>query len=265
MSSGFLAAQMAIKYFSTQGELLYAPASHPALWIDNNPKSPLTFSDWQEFIIQYINDSPNKDFVVVSNTMNSLVPEIYDFSFFKGVQEDKNIHFLLDDSHGIGILEKEGSAVAANIPKRDCFRITVVASMAKGLGLDAGVILSDRLTIEQLKRTGIYTSASPAATAAMYTFIHAKDIYKEKYDVLQRNVALFRKHTSKLSISINNFPVFYFPNTSLFDHLKKKNIIISSFSYPLPINPPLNRVIISSAHREEDILTISRKINILPW
>ncbi|TCK80968.1 aminotransferase class I/II-fold pyridoxal phosphate-dependent enzyme [Albibacterium bauzanense] len=261
MSSGFLAAQMAIKYFSTQGELLYAPDCHPALWLDSRPNSPLSFTDWLNFIIRYINDSLNNDFVVVSNTIDSLVPEIYDFSFFEEVHEGKNITFLLDDSHGIGILRLEGSAVVANVPKRDCFRSIIVASMAKGLGIDAGVILADNRAIEQLKNTSIYLGASPPAPAAMYTFIHAEDIYREKYAVLQHNIALFRKHTRKHNISVNNFPGFYFPDTGLFDLLKKKNIIISSFSYPLSTDPLLNRVVISSAHKEEDILTISREID----
>src|SRR5690554_877959 len=84
MSSGFLAAQMAIKYFATKGELLYTPTSHPALWLESSPNSSLTTKDWLSFIIQYINDSPSNDFVVVSNTIYNWVPEIYDFSLFEG-------------------------------------------------------------------------------------------------------------------------------------------------------------------------------------
>lgn len=262
MSSGFLAAQMAIKYFATLGELLYAPANHPALWLESRPDSPLAFKDWLSSVIRYINNSQSNNYVVVSNTIDSLVPEIYDFSPFEEVYEHKNIHFLLDDSHGIGILGNEGIAVMANIPKRDSFRVTVVASMAKGLGIDAGAILSDKQTIRQLKRTGIYLGASPPAPASMYTFIHAEDIYKEKHIILQRNIDLFRRYNRKHCISINNFPVFYFPDTGLFDSLKKKNIIISSFSYPLPTDPLFNRIVISAAHKEEDILTISKEINI---
>lgn len=260
-SSGYLAAQLAVKYFASQGELLYAPTSHPALWLENNPNSPIAFKEWLNSTVAYINNSPRKDFVVVSNTMSILLPEIYDFSAFAEVHEHKNIHFLLDDSHGIGILENEGSAVMANIPKRPGIQVTVVASMAKGLGIDAGVILSDQQTINQLKSTGIYLGASPPAPAAMYTFIHAEDLYKEKHKTLQCNITLFRKHNRKRCISINNFPGFYFPDSDLFDSLKKKNLIISSFSYPLPTDPLVNRVIISGAHTEEDILTISREIN----
>lgn len=260
-SSGYLSAQMAVKYFASQGELLYAPSSHPALWLENNPKPSLTFKEWISSIVGYINDSPTKDFVIVSNTMSILLPEIYDFSTFEEVHEQKNIHFLLDDSHGIGILENEGSAVRAHVPKRPGFRVTVVASMAKGLGIDAGVILSDKQTIDHLKDTAIYLGASPPAPAAMYTFIHADDLYKEKHKILQRNINLFRKHNKKHCIGINHFPGFYFPDSGLFDFLQKRNIIISSFSYPLPSDPVINRVIISGAHTEDDILTISREIN----
>src|SRR5690606_40473322 len=103
--------------------------------------------------------------------------------------------------------------------------------------------------------------ASPPAPAAMHSFIYAENIYREKYKVLQHNIILFSKHTEKYTISIDKFPGFYFPDSGLFDFLKKKNIIISSFSYPLPTDLLFNRVVISSAHSEEDILTICREIN----
>lgn len=259
-SSGFLAAQLAIKYFATLGELLYAPGSHPALWLDSKPNSLLSFKEWVPWVIDSINKSPQKEFVIVSNTLDSLVPEIYDFSLFEEINGDKTIHFLLDDSHGIGILGRDGSAVMANVPQSETFRLTVVASMAKGLGVDAGVILSDKRTIEQMKCTGIYLGASPPAPASLYAFIHAAPIYKEKYKLLQHNIELFRSRVHQENVSVKNFPAFYFPDTGLFDRLKKNNIIISSFSYPLPTDPAFNRVVISSAHKEEDILELCRVI-----
>ncbi len=103
-SSGYLAAQMAVKQLSGSAQVLYAPATHPALWIQDNLGVSGSFEHWALETVSYINSSLHNDFLVVSNTLNNLLPELYDLSEFKNVNQHKKIHFLLDDSHGIGIL-----------------------------------------------------------------------------------------------------------------------------------------------------------------
>jgi len=250
-SSGYLAAQMAVKYLAGTATTLYAPATHPALWLNENPGVSGNFIDWALQTVAQINKSEQNNFLIISNTLNNLLPELYDFSAFKNILPEKKVHFLLDDSHGIGVLTDQQW-----IPDHPGFSITVVASLAKGLGTDAGVVLSDAATIAGLKRSPIYLGASPPSPAAMHALLLAAPICKEQLEKLQQNMQYFEKHCTAVCQYTPGFPVYYFPEAGLFEKLLEKKIVISSFHYPLPTDPELNRVVISSLHTLQDIDTL---------
>src|SRR5690606_16917516 len=46
VSSGYLAAQLVVRELSTFGKMIYAPDTHPALWLSGKPESSGKFSDW---------------------------------------------------------------------------------------------------------------------------------------------------------------------------------------------------------------------------
>lgn len=257
VSSGFLAAQMAVRFLATRGVVCYAPRCHPALWMDTKPAEETDFEAWKKKTIADINSSRQNSFVIISNTLDTLVPELYDFTGFDAIDEGKRIHFLLDDSHGIGILDGKIGSASFRIPKKENFQVTIVASMAKGLGLDAGLILSDRATIGGLKNTGIYMGASPPAPAGMYAFLHAHDVYARQLELLWQNIDVFKRSVQQECRFISDFPVFYFPDEELYHRLLEQQIVISSFAYPLPTDPLFNRIVISSAHSQHDIKKIA--------
>lgn len=253
VSSGFLAAQLAVRHLAEQyDELCYAPGSHPALWVHGEPNgADGSFALWQRRLVDHINASDKSSFLIVSNTLDTLVPARYDFAAFSQIREDKRVHFLLDDSHGIGVLD---SGTAHGLPAGGHVRTTVVASLAKGLGVDAGLILSDGDTIASLRTTQAFRGASPPSPAAMYAFVHGEGIYRERLARLCENVALFAQGSAALGLqSVAGFPVFYSADQSLFDRLAELGILISSFPYPSPADPLYNRIVISAAHTSADI------------
>ncbi|KQR71925.1 aminotransferase class I/II-fold pyridoxal phosphate-dependent enzyme [Pedobacter sp. Leaf176] len=251
-SSGYLAAQLTVKGLSGFGKVIYAPSCHPALWLDDQVPNRKPFSEWKVETLALINNAKEQNWVLISNSMNNLFPEIYDFGFLEEIHHDKKVILIVDDSHGIGINNGGlGSFVA--LPKKDNIDCVIVASMAKALGLDAGLVLGSSKIIQQLKRTNTFIGASPPAAAGLYTFIKGEHIYKEAWDKLQENIDLL---SSKLSLVWNfeiGFPVFFLNNPELASRLLPNKILISSFPYPDANSELINRVVLSSWHSPPEI------------
>ena len=254
-SSGYLAAQLTVNALAFSGKVIYAPATHPALWTNHQPQSSKSFSDWNIGIIEEINSSEENNFVLISNSMNNLFPEIYDFNFLKDIHSNKKITLIVDDSHGIGI-NNNGKGAFATLPKAKNMECVVVASMAKALGVDAGVVLASKKIIEQLKKTNAFLGASPPAAAGIYAFINAEEIYKYAWQKLQKNIVHFSDALNLMWRYEPGFPAFFLNNPNLADDLIQEDVLISSFPYPTPDSEPINRVVISSWHDFKDITRI---------
>lgn len=258
MSSGYLAAQLCARLLQEKiNEVFYAPGAHPALHTGaagkSSEESTRLFSHWAKQTILEINRSTAQEFLVISNTINSLRPEKYDFSVFKAVDAGKRLHFLLDDSHGLGITGSDGVTLDYGVPSRPEFRTTVVASLAKGLGIDAGLILSDTGTLSYFRRNPVFLGASPPAPAAAYAFMHAGDLYTTQLKKLRENQEKFTRMLRMPAVYLPDFPVYYIDQPGLGASLLEKGVVISSFSYPSPSDPPFSRVVLSSSHTREDL------------
>lgn len=256
-SSGYLAAQAAVRVLYTDQVLIYAPASHPALWLDGSPHVESNdFASWALQTVQFVNSSPESHFIIVSNCIDNLQPANYDFSVFAELAEDKHILFILDDSHGLAVVNK--NAISSDIhilTGKANVEVVVVSSLAKGLGTDAGVVLGPSHLLDQVKRHPIFLGASPASPASMYALIHGDAIYEDAFAKLHANIDYF---LSKLPIGhglrhIDRFPVFSSNSAELYQYLVENNILISSFPYPLSTSPLLNRVVLSALHSKVDL------------
>lgn len=258
LSSGFLASQLAVSCLGREMPLIYSPDTHPALWKDHMqpPASERGFSDWVAETVAGINRASEGRFVVVSNTVDNLNVAVHDFSGFAGVDRGKEVYFILDDSHGIGVLP--GSYT---IPHRPDFHTVVVASLAKGMGIDAGLVLAESGVIEMLRSSGIYLGASPPSPASLYAFIHGQEIYARQRALLQANVAFFQQGITVECQKEAGYPVVCFKQEELYEAALESGIVISSFPYPLPSSPLLNRVVLSSLHTQEDITRLLEVIN----
>jgi len=251
-SSGYLAAQTAVKSLSKGKKIFYAPNTHPALWLDENPEVIDNFDDWAAQTVEEINTSESSEFVIISNSIDNLTPRRYDFSVFRGLSSSKHVTMILDDSHGIGILKK--NQVSVDFHPMDNIDLVVVASLAKGMGTDAGLVLGRRDVTDKIKKNPIYTGASPSAGASLYALMEGEKLYAEAFDSMQANTTLMSKLVIRGNLnSIPDFPVFSSKHAGLYRFLLQKQILISSFPYPLPSSPLLNRIVLSALHSEDDI------------
>ncbi len=253
-SSGYLAAQLTVKLISTFGKVRYAPGTHPALWVEAAPTSVGSFIDWSTQLVEEINKSEQLEWVIISNSMNNLYPEIYDFSFLKEIANEKKLFLVVDDSHGIGINNKGLSASSA-IPTLTNLETVIVASMAKALGVNAGIVLGPDRIIQDLKSTNEFLGASPPSAAGLYAFMQGNEIYNTTLKKLKKNTARlaeFLKGSNKWHF-IPEFPVFFYKNADLSEKLFKQNVIVSSFPYPDKDGEVINRIVLSSSHSDQDI------------
>ena len=85
-----------------------------------------------------------------------MYPKFYDFDFVKEIRKDKNIILVVDDSHGIGVINNNGMGAIVDFPKQENIENVVVASMAKALGVDAGIVLASNKIINKLKSTNTF-------------------------------------------------------------------------------------------------------------
>jgi 8-amino-7-oxononanoate synthase len=253
-SSGYLAAQLTIKKLSAMGEVRYAPATHPALWLNDAPPTTGSFDTWAKELVEEINKSKAVEWVIVSNSLNNLYPEVYDFSFIEKVDQQKKIVLIVDDSHGIGLIN-DGKGIFSALPKLANVETVVVSSMAKALGTDAGLVLASKQVISLLKQTNEFMGASPPAAAGLYAFMHAAAIYKQeqiKLQALTARLGSFLKEDNLWSF-IPDFPVFLYDNQEIAQKLLEKRILMSSFAYPDQNGALINRIVLSSWHTFEDI------------
>lgn len=250
-SSGYLAAQMLVRHYASYGNLLYAPQTHPALWLNEDPGVTGSFNSWAGRSLQQINSSKQNKWLLLSNSLNNLFPERYDFSFLRDIHPGKKVILIVDDSHGIGLLD-QGRGILNLISAPAHVQVIVVASMAKALGLDAGVILGPQQAIAQLKKSNVFMGASPPAAAGLYAFMQAAGIYRAELDKLHAHMDYFTAGIQSDQWDyVKDYPVYFSKHKNLYQELLKSRILISSFPYPDQNGPALNRVVLSSwASRE---------------
>ena len=178
----------------------------------------------------------------------------------------KDIILVVDDSHGIGIVGKDGGGVYEILSRLKPKELMVCCSLGKGFGIQAGAIFGTKTRIEEFMETSFFGGASPAVPAAMATLLEAKDIYREKRVLIRNHIGYFTKNLKNAS----NFhfmeahPAFSFSNIQLTEYLAAHKIIVTSFLYPDDSAHLMSRIVLTAAHKKEDIELLSQCLNSLP-
>jgi 7-keto-8-aminopelargonate synthetase-like enzyme len=261
LSSGYLAAQLVVQNYYKSHQLIYAPETHPALWLGIPDAPQLKYSTWVEQTILQINSSDLPS-LVISNSVNNLIPEIYDFNWLKRIDPHKKVIILVDDSHGIGITGEHGEGAYSRILNLPNVQKIVIASMAKALGVDAGLILGNAAIIEQFRTSPVYAGSSPPSPGLLYAFVNSADIYSNELKKLRMNLRFFTDLLNSESglHFINDFPIFLLKDDIIATGLLKNGINISSFPYPDPNGKSLHRIVLNSIHQREDLEILANTI-----
>ncbi|TKC00642.1 aminotransferase class I/II-fold pyridoxal phosphate-dependent enzyme [Pedobacter cryophilus] len=245
-SSGWLAAQVAVEVLSKNRDCVYINEAHPALNAHNNAVLEI------QTAVNYINLSHHTNFLMVSNSLNNVMPQIFDFSALSQILPSKNVVLLLDHSHGFGILKDEWlltiKKINANID------VVICGSLAKGLSLDAGVVLGSNHWISQIKLSSTFNGASPCSAASLHTYMNSESIRNKALAKLTANLNyLFSKLSKDNFYWIPNFPVVVIKNQALVEKLITNKVLFTSFPYPNANSPTINRLVITSAHSQKNL------------
>ncbi len=254
VSSGFLSAQLVIQHFIGKYKFIYAPDTHPALWLGKPQPPEMSFKQWANYAIGEVNNS-DKPVLLITNSLNNLVPEIYDFGWLNKIDSAREFYLVVDDSHGLGITGAKGEGVYERIPKLPNVSTIVIASLAKAMGIDAGVILSTKYIIDDLRKSPVYAGASPPSPGFLYAYANACSVYLEELNKLRFNMNFLNSFfEGRIGISfLKDFPVYLLDDELAAERLASKGIKISSFAYPDPKGKTLNRIVLNSRHSKEEM------------
>lgn len=261
-SSGYMASQLLYQYYSQEVDKIFtAPNTHPANSAGvkiNCPK--LKREKWEQNTLREIHNSNKNTFLILSNSLDNLHPQKYSFKWIDGIDENKKVILIIDDSHGLGIVcENQSSVSVENIGKNNV-EVLITASLAKGFNTDAGLILGEKESLNKLRKHSAYVGASPPSPAAVFAMRESEKLYKNQRKILLENIKYFRKLGNNQLIYTEKFPVFTFTKEGFYLPLLQRNLIISSFPYPNHDSKDLDRIVLSAYHRREDLEKLSEAL-----
>lgn len=260
-SSGYLAAQAAIHYARSQGAILYAPGTHPALRLGSDVPPAVPREQWIQQTVEQVNAEPDHTFVLAADAVNPLTSTIHDFSWLQ--QITRKVMVVIDDSHGAGILGPEGEGIVHVLPVHAPVRYLLTASLAKAYSVEGGLVAGHAADIAAIKKQPFFTASSPIMPANAYAFLQSRALFAARRHQLAFNTSYLQQLLTGNARVHNphHLPVFLLEagqtqpgiNQYLLDH----DIIISSFAYPDPDSPPIHRIVLSALHEPFDMDTVA--------
>ncbi|OGX84865.1 aminotransferase class I/II-fold pyridoxal phosphate-dependent enzyme [Hymenobacter coccineus] len=264
VSSGYLAGQMAVATLAGAGRFEYAPGTHPAAWLAGQaaPVPPGPHAAWASGLLARLAAGAPGPVVIVSNSLDPLRLEPYDFVWAAHLPPGRPTTLLLDDSHGLGLTGRTGAGVATLLPALPPHvRLVVVSSLGKALGVPAGAVLADAAFIAQLRGSPFFGASSPAVPAYLWALLAAEreGLYAEARQRLGARVAQFAAAVGPLGLFRHQpgFPVFYTEANALAPFLEARGILISSFAYPTPADACITRVVLNALHTAADVAQVA--------
>lgn len=258
-SSGYLASQAAIQYAATKGELCYSPSTHPSLRLGKVNLPDLSWSAWTAQTIEKVNAWPDNTFVIVADSVNPLTSTINDFNWLSEI--NKEVMVVIDDSHGFGVLGADGGGIIHSLPQHPPIHYLLSASLAKAFSIQGGVVSGRLEDIIAIKKTPAFTAGTSLMPASAWAFLQSKALFGHQRKMMHQRITEFSSLTAGMDQLHNPFqlPIFVL-NARIEKLLEDKGTIISSFGYPNPDSPPINRIVITALHQVPQLQTLQQQL-----
>ena len=264
LSSGMMAGQVISNWLRAQhATFIYGPSAHPALWHEPTVTLPApSFADWSIQVADQIRTviatrPVTGSIAILVNSIDAVRSEYYNFDWVNDLPEDYPITLVVDDSHGIGLLNN-GHGIWPEIArklKNSQIRLLVTTSLAKAMGLPGGAIFGDADLLKTIRQTAFFGACSPMTPASLDAYLKADTLYAEGRERLRRNALL--AETLLLPTGLfrhaEDYPVFFTEHDALYPYLLERELFIYSFAYPTAADRANTRIVISAFHTLEDI------------
>lgn len=257
-SSGMLAGKITIDFLSKRTDVFYHfPNSHPA--IQRKDSLPL-------FINNQLNprilDTKKEKITLLTDAVPSFETQPINLKILNAIPPQKEITLVIDESHSIGILGKNGSGIYSSSTNPNIKRKILVASLGKAFGLTGGVIASDTSCIQAIKNSDTFVAAAGMNPAYVQTLAETGHLVQQQRQKLQDNLNYLAKNlqpNSKINFTAN-YPSIYLDWDKSYDILLQNKIVITHFDYPSD-QKTLNRIVISANHQKEDLDQLVQVLN----
>lgn len=116
----------------------------------------------------------------------------------------------LDDSHGVGVLGKNGRGTIEYHGLQTGERLVMAGTLSKAFGGHGGFVVGSKALCSRIRALGIYSGATPSPTPAVAASIKGIEIVKahpEMRERLWKNVAAVKSGIRKLGFDMNDTPM----------------------------------------------------------
>lgn len=259
-SSGFLSARTAVEVVKQEMNLYYQPHTHPASTAAEGLKPIPPAQNWNNFLAERA--AANEfQFALVADSINPTPGHINDFSFLEATPAAFNITLIIDDSHGIGWLGKNGEGIRSLLQLPPSVELLLNFSLSKAFHLNGGVVCGSRKWISAVRKHVNYATSTPLMPSLAFAWLHAHDLFRQQREILHQNIDYLQKLTTNNTFVANEgTPVFVLAKKGIAPYLLQNNTIISSFSYPHPESDPVNRVVVNALHVRSDLEKLAQLI-----
>ncbi|RXJ52253.1 aminotransferase class I/II-fold pyridoxal phosphate-dependent enzyme [Gelidibacter gilvus] len=249
VSSGTLAGRLVIDYLTeTHQHFYHYPKTHPAIL--ENSSRPL-FIDGE--LHPGLRDEVKEAVVVTADALLSLAVKPTNFDFLDDISSSKTITLLIDESHSLGIVGKDGTGIFKTITHRSISQKIMISSLTKAYGCSGGVIVGNKRLVDSIRNAVVFISAAGMNPIFLQTFVKGQDIIQDQLKKLRENLKfVYEDGLPPQSYYDQDYPVIYSHSNVIFDYLKSKGIIITNFKYP-NYEALMNRIVITANHTNSDL------------
>ncbi len=157
-------------------------------------------------------------------------------------------HWVLDESHTIGLLGAGGAGLAPAYRSRLAGPLLAVGSLGKALSLPAGFIAGDGAVLSALRQSARFGGAAPPNPAFVYAFTRAGALVDRQRSALRTRLDYFlRRLPPGFPLrSVPGHPALRCLDSDFYAFAQRNGIRLSHFAYPTPAAEPVTRIVLNA-------------------